>query len=74
MRLFIKEDVFKELCRSIGYSDVNTIYGDLSRLVVAFLETNTNQQKKLNEIYNSKYRRNANIKAIIETFKKWREE
>ncbi|WP_156968996.1 hypothetical protein [Arenimonas metalli] len=54
------------------YQDVATIYGDLSRLVVGLLATNSPQ--RLQEIYAQVgWGGNANVRALHEAAKHWYE-
>lgn len=73
---FIQREVFDEILAEVRrvdgarYEDVETIYGDMSRLVVAWL-ANT-QPKDLRLLYNKLgWGGNANARAIHEAAKVW---
>ena len=73
---FIDRDVFAEILAEVRrvdgtcYEDVETIYGDMSRLVVAWLAST--QPKDLRLLYNKLgWGGNANARAIHEAAKVW---
>lgn len=73
---FIDRSVFEEMLGQIGtaqggkYQDLATIYGDLSRLVTAFIATTPPQE--LQGIYNkSGWEGSANVRAIHEAANHW---
>jgi len=73
---FIEREVFNEVIEDVPrvdgrkYEDVDTIYGDMSRLIVAWLATTP--PRKLREIYNELgWGGDANGRAIHEAAKRW---
>ena len=73
---FIKFDVFKnilgEIRRSDGepYQDVDTIYGDLSRLVVVWLARQSVEE--IEDLYNELgWKGTANSRALNEAARRW---
>jgi hypothetical protein len=75
-RNFIEREVFEKLVSEVrrvdhkDYQDVDTIYGDMSRLVVAWLARTTPAQ--LRALYNEfGWKGNANARAIHEAAKTW---
>jgi hypothetical protein len=73
---FIDRDVFEQLINQIEttkggkYQDIATIYGDLSRLVVAIV-ANT-EPAKLQETYNQlQWKGSANVRAMHEVANYW---
>jgi hypothetical protein len=78
-RNFVDRDMFEALIRVIpradggAYEDIATIYGDMSRLVVAWL-ANTDQ-RELAELYNRfGWGGRANVRAIQAAAKRWMDE
>ena len=77
-RNFIEREAFEKLLAEVGradgtqYRDFETVYGDMSRLVVAWL-ANT-PPKKLRQLYNDLgWEGSANVRAIHEAAKAWYE-
>ena len=73
---FINPTVFDEILAQIetaqggNYQDISTIYGDLSRLVVAIIASTP--PKELQESYNKLgWGGNANVRAIHEAATQW---
>jgi hypothetical protein len=76
---FIERDVFEHVMRKIlrkdgkNFEDVDTIYGDMSRLVVAWVACSN--PRKLKDLYNELgWGGDANVRAIHEAAKAWLEE
>lgn len=74
--LFIDRGVFQDVLASVprvdgaNYEDVNTIYGDLSRLVVALMARTPSEE--IVKIYNDLgWGGSANGRAIHEAAKMW---
>ena len=68
------EQVISEVARRDGrdYEDIATIYGDMSRLVVAWLASTP--PDKLSRLYNELgWHGNANARAMHEVAKRWME-
>jgi hypothetical protein len=73
---FIDRQVFEEVLSDVpradgaGYQDIDTIYGDMSRLVVAWLACTP--PDKLAQVYNELgWKGNANARAIHMAAKQW---
>jgi hypothetical protein len=78
-RNFIDRDMFEALIRATpranagAYKNIATIYGDMSRLVVAWL-ANTDREQ-LAELYNSfGWGGSANVRAIQAAARRWMDE
>jgi hypothetical protein len=76
---FVEREVFEKLLREVprvdgeDYEDINTIYGDMSRLAVVLFATTPPEQ--LQELYEKLgWKGNANVRAMHEVAKKWLEE
>jgi hypothetical protein len=74
--LFIRPEVFAETLQELRtlegtpYQDVNTIYGDMSRLVVAWLASAPPED--LRSLYNQlSWKGNASIRPIQEAARMW---
>jgi hypothetical protein len=74
--VFARQDVFEEYIRGVrtrrggDYQDLNTIYGDMSRLAVAWLATTDSAE--LTAKYNEYgWKGQANARAIHEAAKRW---
>lgn len=77
-KTFIDRDVFEDLVQDVGtvagepYEDVETIYGDLSRLVVAWLASSTTAE--IDETYRRLTWKGApNVRPIREAARLWME-
>jgi hypothetical protein len=75
-RNFIEHDVFNEIMHDVHrldgdeFHDVDTVYGDMSRLVVAWLACTP--PDLLRELYNQLgWKGNANARAIHAAAKAW---
>ena len=73
---FIERDVFGEIMREVprrdgtDYQDVDTVYGDMSRLVVAWLAHTPHD--RLRELYNELgWGGSGNARAMHEAVKAW---
>lgn len=73
---FIDREVFDKVIRSItavdgsSYQDIQTIYGDMSRLVVGWIATTS--PADLQTMYNElSWAGNANVRAMHEAAKRW---
>jgi hypothetical protein len=76
---FLDQAVFEDLLRSIGradggvYSDTDTIFGDMSRLVVAWIARTP--PAELASLYNELgWKGNGNARAIHFAAKRWMQE
>jgi hypothetical protein len=76
---FIERNVFDEVMRNVlrrdgkNFEDVDTIYGDMSRLVVAWLAST--RPEKLRSLYNDLgWGGVANVQAIHKAAKAWLKE
>lgn len=76
---FIERDVFNELIKQAhrldgkSFRDIDTVYGDMSRLVVAWLACTPPDE--LGKLYNSMgWKGSANVRAIHEVAKAWLKE
>jgi hypothetical protein len=73
---FVDREEFESILRSITavdgspYQDLRTIYGDMSRLVVAWLAT-TAPEKLQSEYQALSWGGTANVRAIHEAAKQW---